>query len=61
MDTSFVKTAEVQHLLDRAAGVDVAGGNQRLKAITRDLIESLMVLIVSTTFPKTNSGRRPIT
>lgn len=46
MDTSFVKTAEVQQLLDRASGLTVEGGNTRLKAITRDLIESLMTLIV---------------
>jgi catechol 1,2-dioxygenase len=46
MDVSFVKTSEIQHLLDRAAGVDESGGNPRLKAIMRDLTESVMQLIV---------------
>lgn len=47
MDTSFVKTAAVQQLLDRASGIGGSDGNARLKAITRDLIESIMTLIVS--------------
>ncbi len=42
MDVSFVKTPEIQQLLDRAAGVNESGGNPRLKAIMRDLTESLM-------------------
>jgi len=46
MDTSFVKTPEIQQLLDRAAGVNESGGNPRLKAIVRDLTESVMELIV---------------
>ena len=46
MDVSFVKTPEIQQLLDRAAGVKEAGGNARLKVIMRDLIESVMELIV---------------
>lgn len=46
MDTSFVKTDAVQQLLDRASGVDGSSGDVRLKAITRDLLESLMTLIV---------------
>ena len=46
MDTSFVDTPPVQHLLDRAAGLESAEGNPRLKQILRDLIESLMKVIV---------------
>jgi catechol 1,2-dioxygenase len=46
MDTSFVKTPEIQQLLDRAAGVNESGGSPRLKAIVRDLTESVMELIV---------------
>lgn len=46
MDTSFVKSAAIQQLIDRAAGVGEAGGDPRLKAIMRDLIEAAMELIV---------------
>ncbi|MDO6415310.1 dioxygenase [Sphingomonas sp. BIUV-7] len=46
MDTSFVKTDEVQRLLDRVVGAESDQGNPRLKAILRDLVESLMALIV---------------
>ncbi|PNU03184.1 dioxygenase [Novosphingobium guangzhouense] len=46
MDTSFVKTPEIQQLLDRAAGVNESGGSARLKSIVRDLTESIMELIV---------------
>jgi catechol 1,2-dioxygenase len=46
MNVSFVKTPEIQQLLDKAAGVDESGGNPRLKAIVRDLTESVMELIV---------------
>jgi catechol 1,2-dioxygenase len=46
MDVSFVKTPQIQQLLDRAAGVNESGGNLRLKAIVRDLTESVMELIV---------------
>lgn len=46
MNSDFVKTASVQILLDRASGLAGEGGNPRLKAILRDLIESLMQLIV---------------
>ena len=46
MDKSFIKSAEVQTLFDKAAGLDMAGGDQRLKAITRDLIEALAGVIV---------------
>ncbi|WP_313440919.1 dioxygenase [Novosphingobium sp.] len=46
MDVSFVKTPEIQQLLDRAAGVNESGGNPRLKGIVRDLTQSVMELIV---------------
>lgn len=46
MDVSFVKTPEIQQLLDRAAGVNESAGNPRFKAIMRDLTESVMELIV---------------
>ncbi|KQM20764.1 dioxygenase family protein [Novosphingobium sp. Leaf2] len=46
MDISFVQTPAIQQLLDRAAGVNESGGNPRLKAIFRDLTESVMELIV---------------
>lgn len=46
MDAIFVKTAEIQQLLDKAAGLTESGGNLRLKAIFRDLIEAAMELIV---------------
>ena len=40
MDTSFVKTREVQVLFDKAAGLNQPGGDPRLKAIFRDLVEA---------------------
>lgn len=43
--TNIVKSAEVQKLLDRAAGLTESGGNPRLKAIVRDVLEALMVII----------------
>ena len=46
MNTDFVKTQPVQTLLDRASGVDVEGGDRRLKAITRHLVEAVMTVIV---------------
>ncbi|MCW1384089.1 catechol 1,2-dioxygenase [Novosphingobium sp. KCTC 2891] len=46
MDTSFIKTAEVQALFDKAAGLDTSGGNARIKAIMRDLFEALAGVIV---------------
>jgi catechol 1,2-dioxygenase len=46
MDVSFVQTPAIQDLLDRVAGTASDQGNPRIKAIMRDLIESLMVLIV---------------
>jgi catechol 1,2-dioxygenase len=46
MDVSFVKTPQIQQLLDRASGVNESGGNPRLKAIMRDFTQNLMELIV---------------
>lgn len=46
MDTRFVKTPEVQSLLDKAAGLNQAGGDSRLKTIVRDLIEAGAEIIV---------------
>lgn len=43
--TSFVKTAAVQALLDRASGQGEPGGNPRLKLIVRDLLEGVMAVI----------------
>lgn len=43
--TSITKSPEVQSLLDRASGLNESGGNPRLKAITRDLIEAIMSII----------------
>ena len=46
MDVTFVQSAEIQKLLDKAAGLDSANGNARLKAIMRDLFEAAMTVIV---------------
>jgi catechol 1,2-dioxygenase len=46
MDTSFVKTPEVQTLFDTAAGLNQPGGDPRLKAIFRDIIEATAEIIV---------------
>lgn len=46
MDRNFVKTRPVQDLFDRASGLDQDGGDARLKAITRDLLEALADIIV---------------
>ena len=43
--TNLVASKEVQTLLDRASGIGETGGNARLKAIMRDLVESTMSLI----------------
>jgi catechol 1,2-dioxygenase len=43
--TDIVGSPAVQALLDRAAGLNEAGGNPRLKAIVRDLLESLAAVI----------------
>lgn len=42
MDPSFVRTPAVQNLLDRSVGLDSAEGNPRLKAVLRDLLQSIM-------------------
>ena len=46
MTPDFVKTAPIQALLDRASGIGQDGGDTRLKAIMRDLIEAAMTVIV---------------
>jgi catechol 1,2-dioxygenase len=46
MNVSFVKTPEVQQLLDKAAGLKESGGDARFKAIVRDLTEAVMETIV---------------
>ncbi|WP_298288768.1 dioxygenase [Novosphingobium sp.] len=46
MDKSFIKTAEVQALFHKAAGLDSDGGSARLKAITRDLLEAVANIVV---------------
>lgn len=46
MDTSFVKTPAIQDLLDRVAGTASSEGQPRVKAITRDLVEAVMTVIV---------------
>lgn len=46
MDSSFVRSAEVQALFDKAAGLNAAGGNPRLKAILRDILEASAQIIV---------------
>ncbi len=44
-DESFVKTAEVQDLLNRASGLHLEAGDPRVKAIVRDLLEAVMTVI----------------
>ena len=46
MDVSFVKSPEIQQLLDRVAGTGSPDGNQRVKTIVRDLVEQIMTVIV---------------
>lgn len=46
MTPDFVGTPAVQELLDKASGLNVEGGDPRLKAILRDFLESAMTLIV---------------
>jgi catechol 1,2-dioxygenase len=46
MNTSFVETPEVQSLLDKAAGLNQEGGDPRLKAIFRDIVEAGAKIIV---------------
>jgi len=42
---NLVQSPEVQQLLNRASGIDEQGGDARLKAILRDLLEALMTII----------------
>ena len=46
MSPDFVKTAPIQALLDCASGVTAEGGDPRLKAIVRDMVEAMMAIIV---------------
>ncbi|WP_066765253.1 dioxygenase family protein [Sphingobium sp. CCH11-B1] len=46
MDVSFVKTPEVRNLFDKAAGLDAEGGNPRLKAIFRDILDASAEIII---------------
>lgn len=46
MNTDFVSTAPIQTLLDKASGMTEEGGDPRLKAILRDLVETTMSVIV---------------
>lgn len=43
--TDIVNSKAVQDLLDRASGMSESGGNPRLKAITRDVLEAIMTII----------------
>lgn len=43
--TTFVKSPAIQDLFDKAAGLNETGGNPRLKAILRDLLEGLAATI----------------
>ncbi len=46
MDKSFVKSAPIHALLNRATGLDQAAGSPRLKAVLRDLLEATAEIIV---------------
>lgn len=46
MNQDFVKTTQVQELLDKAAGLTQSDGDPRVKAILRDLIEAVMKVVV---------------
>src|SRR5690349_7523293 len=43
--TDIVRSAAVQSLLDRASGLGESGGNPRLKAITRELLQATMTVM----------------
>jgi catechol 1,2-dioxygenase len=45
MSSNLVQSPEVQQLLDSASGIDEQSGDARLKAILRDLLEALMIII----------------
>lgn len=46
MPATFASSDSVQKLFDRACGLDCAGGNPRLKAIMRDLLQATADIIV---------------
>lgn len=41
MDQKFISSEAIQNLLDRASGMGVVGGDDRLQGITRELLEAL--------------------
>lgn len=43
--TNITPTKPIQDLLDRASGVNESKGNERLKSVTRDLLEQIFALI----------------
>jgi len=43
--TDIVKSQAVQDLLNRASGISESGGDPRLKAIVRDILEALMGIV----------------
>jgi catechol 1,2-dioxygenase len=43
--TNIVKSQAVQDLLNRASGISESGGDPRLKAIVRDILEALMGIV----------------
>lgn len=43
--TNITKTKPIQDLLDRASGLTEKEGNERLKTVTRDLLEQIFALI----------------
>ncbi|MFN7324592.1 MAG: dioxygenase, partial [Sphingomonadales bacterium] len=43
--TNILKSQAVQDLLDRASGISESGGDPRLKAIVRDILEALMGIV----------------
>lgn len=45
MKTNITPSVQIQSLLDRASGVNGEGGNPRLKAIMRDLLEALFTTV----------------
>lgn len=45
MASELVQSAEVQQLLDRVAGLDVAGGDARKKAIMRRIVSEIFAII----------------
>jgi len=43
--TNITPTKPIQDLLDRASGINQANGDERLKTVTRDLLEQIFALI----------------